>query len=63
MGEEDGVLDHVQRLGAGSRYIGGGCVKLLWRSYAYKAQFDWKRGRNSLEFFGGPGVEWVVWIP
>jgi hypothetical protein len=40
MGEEDGVLDHVQRLGAGSRYIGGGCVKLLWRSYAYKAQFD-----------------------
>jgi hypothetical protein len=63
MGEEDGVLDHVQRLRAGSCYIGGGFIKLLWRSYAYEAQFDRKRGRNSLEFFSGPGVEWVVWIP
>jgi hypothetical protein len=39
------------------------CIKLVWRSYAYKAQFDRKRGRNSLEFFSGLGVEWVVWIP
>jgi hypothetical protein len=63
MSKEDWILDYVQRLSVRSGDGREGFAELLWRSHAYKAKFNRKRGRNRFEFFGSLGVEWVVWVP
>src|SRR5262249_44173851 len=63
MSSEEGILDHVQRLGLCPADSREGWTELLSRSHTEELELDRQRGRRRLEFLDHLQVVWRGWIP